>query len=172
MLPDWEAVESHCSTSHSWGKKKIWRNDSISSFPPNLAVLWALNMCLQRELSKQGYHFEHRLCATLTDLYGSSPRSLEQGCVVRLRRSLSSLWCGLLSLLLLLIPAKKEAFLLWISRCAWGFLEYLRCWDNFSQIKCQTLELKIFLDSTFQKQGYRVLTFTKPLLVHGANVVT
>lgn len=85
-------------------QKKIWQGDSISSFSPSLAPLWALNMCLQREFSKQGYHFEHRLCATLTDLYGSSPRSVKRGCVVRFRKSLSStLWYGVLSMLLPLI---------------------------------------------------------------------
>lgn len=99
-------------------QKKIWQSDSISSFSPrSLAALWALHMWLQREFSKQGHHFEHRLCATLTALYGSAPRSFKQGCVVRLRTSLSSvLWYGLISLLLLLIP-EKIYIPVWIPRC-------------------------------------------------------
>lgn len=53
-------------------KKRLWQSDSIGSFSPTPAAPWALNMCLEREFSQQECHSERRLCATLTDLYGSS----------------------------------------------------------------------------------------------------
>lgn len=101
-------------------QKKIWQSDSISSFSPNLAALWAFNMCLQREFSKRGHHFEHRLCTTLTDLYGSSQRSLKQGCVVRLRRSLSSvLWYSFSYL-----PLSSSKYIpVWMLKSTWCFLK-------------------------------------------------
>lgn len=80
---------SRCATSPAAkDEKRIWQSDSISSFffSPSLAALRALKMCLEREFSKQGCHSERRLCATLTDLYGSSLRSLMCRGVVRVEK--------------------------------------------------------------------------------------
>lgn len=78
---------SRCAaTSHGEDEKRIWQSDSISSFSPSLAPLRALNMCLEREFPKQGCRSEGRLCATLTDLCGSSLRSLMRRGVVRVKK--------------------------------------------------------------------------------------
>lgn len=88
----------------TWIVLAEWHYQHIS---PQSAALRALDMCLQREFSKQGHPFENRLCATLTVLYGSSLKILKEGPVVRFRWGLSSLWgCGEAFPLLLLIPVK------------------------------------------------------------------
>ena len=107
-----EADESHCSTSH---KDLAQRQYRLTPPPPCESSPCAI----KENFSKQGHEFERRLCcATLTVLYGSSPRSLKPGlCCQVERKPLSSVsLCRDGALSSLPLSIRKIHFLSWIPR--------------------------------------------------------
>lgn len=88
-----EAVESHCATTHSWDQKiDLAVTVSAHFSPPRIwLALWALNMCLQREFSEQGYH--RRLCVDADRLiWVITTRSAEPGLCCQVEKK--SLLCA------------------------------------------------------------------------------